>query len=898
MAKKRNKTTFGTLALSMFWLVIVSGILLAIPFKIQDPYLSISGIILGNPWASTIRNAHYWSSQFFLIFTLIHLYDHFHFRKKIGMKPGMAIRLGAGVLIILMAMLSGFLLKADADSIQARQILNSLIQSIPLIGKSLAYSFLGDDKSFLLIYVHHIATLTIFIAIIMVEHSRKFWPKLSEFTLTTAGIVLMSIFLNAPLHDNFTQTVKGPWYFVGFQELLHWLNHPGWSLLIVLGILAGVSIVNTAKSKITWPIKRGFLLFTAFYLFLTVVGLFFRGEAWRFAYPGQEDYSESVLHNFKTSSVNFYPEYKLEEVFQSSEIFGRKESCLLCHTDTYGFADSHNPEVIGCFSCHGGNPLAGNKGEAHRGMIKIPGNLSNANRSCGTVQCHPEITERVPTSLMATLSGMISVNRTAFGEQSDPDILTHVNSIKNTAADTHLKNLCAGCHLGNPKTEYGPAKDTEHGGGCLVCHLNYSKQAENALAHSRSGYIKAHPALNLKVTNNHCFSCHSKSGRISTNYEGWHETNLLPDQMPDSAQYRLIQGHRVFRKVQEDIHHELGMECIDCHGSYELMGDGKTYAHQEDQEEIACADCHSVDKSKLIESKKLDNESAIIASLRFEEWNDKKFLSTQKSGRAIINTYFSNDSAFLVSKNEGKIYFIKPLSNTCSNTKAHSNLACSSCHSSWAPSCISCHTDFNPEAKGFNMLGDKRLDGAWVEHTGKYAAKLPAMGVRTTKNGSEIIPVIPGMIMTLDKSGFPNHENDSLLFRRWYAPAAPHTSTSKVRNCKSCHSNSYALGLGEGSLDYKVHNSEAKWRFNPSNEVLAFDSLPQDAWTGFLKTRQGMASGRKNVAPFNAELQKKVLLVGACLNCHSEDSEIMKRSLNNFDALLKQVSRHCILPTW
>ena len=58
------------------------GLLLMIPFDVKEPYLSVSEMILLNPWASLLRNIHFWSSQLFLILSLIHLYDHFHFKKK------------------------------------------------------------------------------------------------------------------------------------------------------------------------------------------------------------------------------------------------------------------------------------------------------------------------------------------------------------------------------------------------------------------------------------------------------------------------------------------------------------------------------------------------------------------------------------------------------------------------------------------------------------------------------------------------------------------------------------------------------------------------------------------------------------------------------------------------
>ncbi len=256
-------------------------------------------------------------------------------------------------------------------------------------------------------------------------------------------------------------TVKGPWYFVGFQEILHWLSHPEWSLLIFLAVLILIYIVNTENGKAVFFSKRTLLVFAAFYLVLTIIGLFFRGESWQWKTPGETDYKYSVLNNFKTSRVDFAPEYNLNDVTSSPIIQGRKESCLACHTDTHGFTDSHRPEAIGCFSCHGGNPFAGAKKQAHNNMTLIPGNLATAKQSCGTTQCHPEIAERVPTSLMTTLSGMISVDRFVFNEQDNPNILTDVDHLGNSAADEHLKNLCVRCHLGNPKTEIGPINEAQ-----------------------------------------------------------------------------------------------------------------------------------------------------------------------------------------------------------------------------------------------------------------------------------------------------------------------------------------------------------------------------------------------------------------------------------------------------
>ncbi len=897
MKKKKDKITFGTMALALFWLVILSGIFIAIPFDVSSPYLSISNIMVTNPWASFIRNYHYWSSQLFLIISLIHLYDHFHYKQKIGLKKGVAFRLSVAVLIIFLAMISGFLLKGDADSQQARQILQTLSERIPLFGKSLAYSLLGDPDGYQLIYVHHIATFTVFIAVAMVEHSRKYWPPVAEFILSFIGILVLSYFLSAPLHDNVNPAVKGPWYFVGFQEILHWLKYPEWSLLLFLAVLIFIYLANSAKDKTMFFSKRSLLFFVGFYSVLTIIGLFFRGENWKWTTPWSRDYKYTVMHNFRTPIVNFSTEFESKELTASPVIQGRKESCLACHSETHGFTDSHSPEAIGCFSCHGGNPFATGKNQSHRNMILIPGNLTTAKQSCGTTQCHPEIAERVPTGLMATLSGMISVDRFVFNEQDNPDLLTDVHSLGNSAADEHLRNLCVRCHLGNPKVEYGPITEASRGGGCLACHLNYSEEAENALAQNNGDVINAHPEISLNISNNHCFGCHSRSGRISTNYEGWHETTLLAAEMPDSSNYRLIEDSRVFVKKQEDVHHQLGLECIDCHHSYEIMGDENHYAHQEDQQDVQCSDCHFDGPARTVSTENLDNESAIIAALRFGNISEKEFLVTEKHNRALINTFLEKDSAYFIAKNSGEKMTMKPPASVCSRDKAHSSLSCSSCHSSWVPTCIGCHNAFDENEPAYNMMKNVEQKGGWVEYIGEYKAQLPTLGIRKTKGKTEIIPVTPGMILTIDMKSYTKNENEKGIFHRLYAPTAPHTTSLKGRSCVSCHNDPVALGYGEGELNYEIKDGKGRWIFNAKYENID-DGLPADAWIDFLKTRGGKVSTRSNVFPFDEEQQKNILTVGACLTCHDEASAVMKESLNHFEETLKKRSSVCILPVW
>ena len=719
-----SQTTWGQLTVALFMICLVSGIFLAIPFNVEKPYESISTILIGNPSASFFRNLHYWSAQLFLVFSLIHIYDHFKKKEDIRLKKGIWFRLSIGVLIIFLAMLTGFLLKGDADSLQARRILESLISGIPLVGSLFSYSFLGNEESFHVIYVHHIATFTIFISIIIFEHARKTWPKWGEFVAATLVAATLSYFITAPLHDNLNPTIKGPWYFLGLQEILHWLSTPEFSLLVVLLFIGLIYLVPFGNARNIFITKRSLLILTIFYFLLTIISLFFRGPNWQWIWPTETNYTYKALPQMKLAPLNFSPDLEPEKISGSPLINGHKESCVVCHDNVQGFTDSHNPQAIGCFSCHGGQPFESDKKQSHTGMRLVPGNLDDANRSCGTTNCHPQITERINSGLMATLSGMISVDRYVFNEQDNPDVLTTIHHLGNSAADEHLRNLCVRCHLGNPKTEAGPVTEMSRGGGCIACHLNYDEFAEKAhFLHltnpSDTSYLNFHPSIDMNVSNDHCFGCHSRSGRISANYEGWHETTLDVEEITESKYFRIIEETRVFRFVQEDVHHKLGLECIDCHNSYELMGDGTFYTHEEMQVDIQCEDCHFKGEPNLIEQKDLDQESAIIASLRFGNVAGRNFLVTENKNRALINTFYQDDSAYFLTKNSKQQFTLSAPAKICTRGNAHDNLTCSSCHTAWAPSCIGCHNEYDPNEAGYNMFTNKEKQGSWVEYIGE-----------------------------------------------------------------------------------------------------------------------------------------------------------------------------------
>lgn len=590
-------------------------------------------------------------------------------------------------------------------------------------------------------------------------------------------------------------------------------------------------------------------------------------------------YSDALGPNTTSGAYGF--------VAQSSE------KCVSCHTDIAGFTERHHD--IGCTACHLGDAFAKDKAQAHQDMIIIPGNLANASKTCSTSGCHPGIDHRVQHSIMNTMSGVISINRMVFGESHHG--LFAADSLTQSAADNHARDLCASCHLGAEKKEIGPIQQESRGGGCLACHLNYNKAA---LAEHYTKKIdgankvsKFHPSISLNVSNDHCFGCHSRSGRISTSYEGWHETRLEKEEQPDTGRYRLLDDERVFRYVAEDIHHSKGLACIDCHGSTEVMGDGQTHAFQHEAELSQCKDCHFAQanqRTKPFDSLQFDTRS--IISLRKIDPTNKRFVQGIK-GQDLTNVFIENNQAFLLGKiNQQKYQLSQPAAQCLA--PAHSDVTCNACHTQWAPQCIDCHTSYDPDADGYDLLAQKDIKGRWNEDLGPFLADFPTLGVRENKGTRDIITMVPGMILTLDQSGYTQTPND-VTHQRLFAPIVAHTISPKGRDCKTCHNNPNAIGYGRGRFQAPPNKANSPWTFFAEFENWEHDNLPQDAWIGFLDTPKARSVTHDDTRPFTVAEQLKILEVGTCLQCHSDQSKGMKLALENFAKAKQLRPKQCFI---
>jgi len=913
------RSSSGEIAFAGLLLAAASGIALAVPYDVERPYDSLALLLLTNPAGAFFRNLHYWTAQVFLVLTLAHTWVHLARWTETRVPRRVWWRTAASLPLAGFVMLSGFMLKGDAEAQQALRLVGSLLDLVPWLGGVLSAALFGTEGHRQVLYVHHVATASLLVWLFVAEHARAIWPRLAAIVETLAPATLVSLFVSPALHDGIDPVVKGPWYFLGLQEALHWSRWPIVVVAIGAAAVALVAVLPRLSEPRARAAKIGLASALAAYTLLSVVGVFFRGADWSLtpsAMPWQRAAGRSsglVVHGLGPWLAPL-PEAALAAGVPAP--LGRPEGCLLCHTGVRGLSRSHSAEAVGCASCHAGNPFSYDKDTAHAGLVLVPGNLSSAERACGAPGCHPSQVERVPRSLMATMAGIVSVDRAVWSGRVDgsPPSDTrslHVTSLGRTGADSHLRQLCASCHLGAEKAALGPNGEDARGGGCLACHLRYGAESLSELTRYRRDPARppgVHPDVTIAFERASCFGCHSRSGRISTNYEGWHEVE------GGGRPTRRLADGRTFTFVAADVHSR-AMDCIDCHTAREVMGDGELRLRAHQAVRVTCEDCHRPRLAGAADPippasvpvDRLDAESRRIAELSGRNRPGERFVATADGADPLLNTSLDErGGVWLVGKSSRERLPMKPAAPACTALAGHARLSCIGCHAAWAPRCPTCHTSFDPGRDGVDLLDGDTVKGAWIEAGGSFEAAPPTLGIRLVREGrasqERIDTFIPGMVMTLDRNQSAGARPDT-VFRRLYARSFSHTIGRAARSCESCHADPIALGYGAGELRYERDGIHGHWRFKPRFGP-GPDGLPADAWIGFLRERTASVSTRSDVRPFTLDEQRRILTVGACLTCHAPAAgdrgtgRLSSLWQRDFRAALARPAPRCVFPQW
>jgi len=644
------------------------------------------------------------------------------------------------------------------------------------------------------------------------------------------------------------------------------------------------------------------------------------------------------------------------EVYVSSYRNQTHEKCITCHDGIEEVSASH-PREFGCTVCHGGNGDSVQKNAAHATLIfdpnagtgkRNPSSLLVADKSCGQLNCHAghaqqdrNHIQRVKKSMMGTLAGVISGLRYQWSAQSTPTAkygtypvtdadgqipeeegaLSHLEAlplyspskgrekphllgtikaarVSRHVGDRVLRQKCFQCHLDSP-----PAPGEFRSQGCAACHFTYSedglyKGQDPTLSRTETGHPTFHKMTAL-TPNILCTQCHKATGSVPQPDPEENITSPLP----------LFPGEG---QIHQDVHFEIGFDCIDCHTQFDIMGDGNLYSKQHQAVEVRCETCHGDSNSLPVAEKVTDPKDRVIRlSQHYNGWtnsiDDHMILSARK--RKLTNVKMLENKIITLGKISGHKYRTPTIRG---GKKAHvipahnEKLECSACHSQWVPECQGCHS------LTVNRSDNESTDNKNLWQLSPSAPKVTLPSLMVGPKG-KVVPMLPQPQRTLtftDEKGNPiaalaKNGDSRGPYKNWtftnphgysgsnlaYA-VAPHSVGKKVRSCASCHLSPETVGLGEGDLSLGRKSSGAADQMTAlvqSDIVKHNSSLAPDAKVS-VRGEPLSGTSQTGARPFNQEEITRILRVGNCIPCHDRYSDRIYRDMKKSYAFEQKVA--------
>lgn len=271
---------FGEAATAALAVSIISGFVVALQYEPAVPFVSAVAMDAELPFGIFWRSIHFWSSQLFFLLLLSHIVQRFDALPRISSDKGTVAGKRRWAIVSLTfpvavaALFTGYVLRFDGTGQAAGAIAEHLMRDIPFAGNAIDRFFLAVEREGVnRVYAVHIMLTVICWAIGTWYHTRKVILAGNSFFLVAAGCIIWAAFVAAPIDmpgEN-VMLIKGPWFFIGVQELLRDLN-PLYAGVILPSIpVVILMFIPFARDRKNW--FYALALWTGFYLVFTVKGV-------------------------------------------------------------------------------------------------------------------------------------------------------------------------------------------------------------------------------------------------------------------------------------------------------------------------------------------------------------------------------------------------------------------------------------------------------------------------------------------------------------------------------------------------------------------------------------------------------------------------------------------------
>ena len=563
-------------------------------------------------------------------------------------------------------------------------------------------------------------------------------------------------------------------------------------------------------------------------------------------------------------------------------------------------------------SCHGGDASAAAKGAAHQGLLGLsnPSFPGRWEKGCGP--CHEHQVARVKSSQMFTNTGMIGqIQATWEGERPEtmfaasegrafgPDgkAITHtgVGSLDHISGDLYRK-FCARCHVARQNEALDGAG---HPAGCAACHFSYGEGATyrggDPTMRGKSPSSATHAMQGLPPMQA-CAQCHHRSGRHALSYQGLYDGNngLVPTRggVPGPVKGS---DERSFSHSAADAHFLAGMECIDCHTSREIMGEGYDARDMHGQLEVRCEDCHGGgEKPPRFVSVTRESDRPLIESRQYGFRARPGFrMALTSKDRPYSNVFEKDGGVVLATKRAGTLLKSPVITGTAEHRIAgHERMACATCHSQSVVQCYGCHTAYDKRKAGWDFVEGRETPGEFSE-TEDYRTLFPfplALDAR-----GRISPVTPGcqtFVTVIETDGRLSKDEAVARYKGKpqlrFAAFFGHNTGTRAIGCTECHGNPAFLGFGQSVLEEGNVKS-----------TLLCEKNDKKALDGFLGMERGRvvshaAITRAGARPLEHDEVRRVFAVNLCLVCHETGKDPIYLKKLDYEALQDPLHRRLL----
>lgn len=271
--EKITEIKWGEWSLIALFISVLSGLLVAFQYDPATPLYSASSLDVLVPFGDSFRALHFYSSQLFFLFSLVHLWAILD--RATTYSQWQWLRLTATLPIALLILFTGYVLRGDSTGSSAGLIAENIITAIPFIGKSLnGVLFSITDDGMKRVYINHVIGLEIGWGLLAWEHLRRYRTSFRAHPLLTAIIILCCLLPAAPFEPEKLGLfhIQGPWFFLGLQELLRFLPPLLAGVLFPSTLLIALFALQPPR-RFSPHIRTFIIIWLGLYALLTAVAL-------------------------------------------------------------------------------------------------------------------------------------------------------------------------------------------------------------------------------------------------------------------------------------------------------------------------------------------------------------------------------------------------------------------------------------------------------------------------------------------------------------------------------------------------------------------------------------------------------------------------------------------------